>query len=106
MVDKVTRRQIAEFEATLINELNRSGVFTKRNFLVPGSGAAVDVYIASPVRAFIVIKFRSSPTASLGSRLIHQFKHLNQKFNGELVPILITNTSGWDSAPLTAELRK
>jgi hypothetical protein len=95
----------AEFETSLINELKRLGVFVIPQFRVPGSRKIVDVYIASPVRAFIEIKLRVAPILSDVQRGLSQLEHLRREFGGEIVPILIVKGEMWRSSSLTRQLQ-
>ena len=82
-----TSRQLAGFEATLFNELNRLGVFVKPQFRVPGTDTRLDLYIASPVRAFVELKFSDFPSTLNIRRLREQVVEVRQKFGGEIVAI-------------------
>ena len=104
-MNKATSRQVAEFETTLIKELNRFGAFAVLQFRVPGTNTRLDIYIASPVRAFVEIKFGTSPSKLNIGRLLQQSADVRRKFGGEIVPILVADTDRWRSSPLTQELR-
>jgi hypothetical protein len=95
----------AEFETSLINELKRLGASVIPQFRVPGTRNIVDVYIASPVRAFVEIKLRESPILSDVERSLSQLGHLRREFGGEIVPILIVRGEMWRSSSLTQQLQ-
>lgn len=99
-----TSRQLAGFEATLFNELNRLGVFVKPQFRVPGTDTRLDLYIASPVRAFVELKFSDSPSTLNIRRLLEQVVEVRQKFGGEIVAILVAGTDEWHSSPKVQKL--
>jgi hypothetical protein len=96
--------RIAHFEATLIHELNRLGAFATPQFRVPGTNTRFDVYIASPVRAFVEIKF-GSPSTSTIHQLLQQSEIVRQQFGGKIVPTLVAGTELWRSSQLTQEFR-
>jgi hypothetical protein len=101
-----TSFQIVEFMMLLVDALNRLGVFAKVDFRVPGAPSPIsDVYIASPVRAFVEIKyFRSLSTAEV-QRLIQQMEQRRRQFGEEIVPILIAIGETLDSPSPTQVLR-
>jgi hypothetical protein len=79
----------AEFQVSLINELSRLGAFVTPEFRIPGGRSLVDVYIASPVRAFVEIKISKSPTSSYVERLLQQLQYYRREFGGELAAVLV-----------------
>jgi hypothetical protein len=101
----MTLIQSAEFEMALTSELVRLGAFVTHGFRIPGTHREVDVYIASPVRAFVEIKLRASPILSDVQRALHQLEDLRREFGGEIVPIMIVGGESWGSSPITQELR-
>jgi hypothetical protein len=95
----------AKFEKMLFQELNRLGVYAIPEFRVPGANTILDVYIASPVRAFVEIKFGSSPSTLNIRRLLQQSEDIRQKFGGEIMPILVAGDQQWRSSTPTQRLR-
>jgi len=83
------------FSAELVRQLNRLGNFAKPEFRVPGTRTRLDIYIASPVRAFVEIKFLRSPSPSAVQGLVQQAEHLRTLFGEEIVPILVAGGEGW-----------
>jgi hypothetical protein len=82
--------QLPLFETLLVSELNRLGVFAKPQFRIPGSHSTrLDIYIASPVRAFVEIKSFTSLRPSKVQQLIYQMELIRRQFGEEVVPILI-----------------
>jgi hypothetical protein len=88
----------AIFEKELVRELNRFGAFATQGFRVPGTNTKLDIYIASPVRAFVEIKFLSSESPPVVRGLIQQAGHLREQFGEEIFPIVVTGGDGWSSS--------
>lgn len=94
----------AMFETELVKELNRLGNFAKPQFRVPGTRTMLDIYIASPVRAFVEIKFLNSPLPTAVQGLVQQAERLSDQFGEEIVPILVAGGEGWHPSSIK-ELR-
>ncbi len=104
-MSETTSRQISEFEAALIFEINRLKTFVKPQFRVPGTRTTLDIYIASPVRAFVEIKFGRAPSSSEIRRLRQQTENVCRTFGGEIFPILVAGSESWRSSSLVQKLR-
>src|SRR5262245_31524618 len=100
----MTANSQAMFARELVRQLNRLGSFAKLEFRVPGTLTVLDIYIASPVRAFVEIKFLSSPSLSAVHALVQQAENLRDQFGEEIVAVLIAGGEGWRPTS-TDELR-
>jgi hypothetical protein len=101
-----TSLESARFVTALVDELNRLGAFAKLQFRIPGTRSKIlDVYIASPVRAFVEITFHKPPTSSVVQRLLLQAENARRHFGGEIVPILVTGGEPWRTSPEARKLR-
>jgi hypothetical protein len=82
MSDTTSPRAI--FTKELVRELNRLEAFAKLDFRIPGTSTRLDVYIASPVRAFVEVIFLNVPHPSVTQGLIQQAalnRPLNYRFD-------------------------
>jgi hypothetical protein len=91
------------FARALVSELKRLGAFATLEFRVPGTHTILDIYIASPVRAFVEVVLRSSPSSDVAG-LISLAQRLRQQFGDEIASILVVGGKGW-SPSSTQELR-
>jgi hypothetical protein len=90
----------AEFTEALVHSLNHAGAFVKREFRVPGTTSmSLNIYVASPARAFIELKLQSSLTPLDTKHLLVRTSELYHLFSRELVPILIVADKSWQSLP-------
>jgi predicted RNA-binding protein Jag len=93
----------AIFENELVRELNRFGSFAMQGFKIPETNTRLDIYIASPVRAFVEIKLLGSEPPPVVRGLIQQAEHLREQFGDEILPIVVIGGEGW-SLSATNEL--
>ena len=93
---------IQNFETLLCEKLSDLGFLTELNFQIPTSGKLkweVDIYIKSPVRAFVEIIFGKREAANNNSRDLYRrrlekraemMRHISLRFKGAIIPILYT----------------
>ena len=86
---KAASVKLAEFEMELVRQLNLLGTFATLDFHVPGTRTRLDVYIASPARAFVEIKSHGPRSALEARSLLGQAESIRRQFGEEINPILI-----------------
>jgi len=101
-----TSLESGKFATALVDELNRVGVFAKSQFRIPGTHSKIlDIYIASPVRAYVELNYHNPPPSSAVQHLLLLAEQARRHFGGEIVPILVTEGEPWGTSPEAQELR-
>ena len=93
-----------EFATKLVRQLNLLGSFTTLEFRIPGTETQLDIYIASPVRAFVEIKSHEPRSPSEVSKLLKQAEFIRRQFGDEIKPIVIILREQWLSQTFGKEL--